>query len=189
MGKAGSKPKGEKGARKGKGAKHRKAGGGGSGGDDAAAASSSASSNGDPVSSGRSGAGEDGNDDGDEGGWGDQTLFSRNKQKVTKEDFELLTVVGKGSFGKVMQVRKKDDGKIYAMKVSPTSVVFEYGWCGVVCLSIDRSVFRPHAILYPRLCLWCVLSGCLFVSAYGYLALGRTAGQSLGLCMCAVYVR
>jgi len=28
-----------------------------------------------------------------------------------------LTVIGKGSFGKVMQVRKKDDGKIYAMKV------------------------------------------------------------------------
>jgi serine/threonine protein kinase len=36
---------------------------------------------------------------------------------VTTDDFELLTVVGKGSFGKVMQVRKKDDGKIYAMKV------------------------------------------------------------------------
>mmetsp|Transcript_16271 Transcript_16271/g.22869 ORF Transcript_16271/g.22869 Transcript_16271/m.22869 type:complete len:393 (+) Transcript_16271:28-1206(+) len=33
------------------------------------------------------------------------------------EDFELLKVVGKGSFGKVMQVRKKDTGEIYAMKV------------------------------------------------------------------------
>jgi len=36
---------------------------------------------------------------------------------VTKDDFELLTVIGKGSFAKVMQVRKKDDGKIYAMKI------------------------------------------------------------------------
>jgi len=45
------------------------------------------------------------------------TIFSKNKQVVTKDDFELLTVIGKGSFGKVMQVRKKDDGKIYAMKV------------------------------------------------------------------------
>jgi len=44
-------------------------------------------------------------------------IFSKNKQVVTKDDFELLTVIGKGSFGKVMQVRKKDDGKIYAMKV------------------------------------------------------------------------
>jgi serine/threonine protein kinase len=38
-----------------------------------------------------------------------------NKMSVT--DFDLLNVVGKGSFGKVMQVRKKDTGAIYAMKV------------------------------------------------------------------------
>lgn len=37
--------------------------------------------------------------------------------KLTKDDFELLKVVGKGSFGKVMQVRKKDTGEIFAMKV------------------------------------------------------------------------
>jgi len=29
----------------------------------------------------------------------------------------LLTVIGKGSFGKVMQVKKKDSGQIFAMKV------------------------------------------------------------------------
>ena len=39
------------------------------------------------------------------------------KKKVSLEDFVLLTTVGKGSFGKVIQVRKKDSGKIYAMKV------------------------------------------------------------------------
>lgn len=38
-------------------------------------------------------------------------------EKVGVEDFDLLNLVGKGSFGKVMQVRKKDNGKIYAMKV------------------------------------------------------------------------
>lgn len=32
-------------------------------------------------------------------------------------DFQLLSVVGKGSYGKVMQARKKDSGKIYAIKV------------------------------------------------------------------------
>ena len=37
--------------------------------------------------------------------------------KLSVDDFELLSVVGKGSFGKVMQVRKKDTNKIYAMKV------------------------------------------------------------------------
>jgi len=37
--------------------------------------------------------------------------------KVGLDDFELLKVIGRGSFGKVMQVRKKTDGKIYAMKI------------------------------------------------------------------------
>nr|ACB71393.1 OPK1 [Harzia tenella] len=36
--------------------------------------------------------------------------------KLTIEDFELLKVVGKGSFGKVMQVRKKDTNRINALK-------------------------------------------------------------------------
>jgi len=32
-------------------------------------------------------------------------------------DFELLAVVGKGRWGKVMQVRGKQTGQVYAMKV------------------------------------------------------------------------
>eukprot|EP01113_Clastostelium_recurvatum_P044421 TRINITY_DN74_c0_g1_i2.p1 TRINITY_DN74_c0_g1~~TRINITY_DN74_c0_g1_i2.p1 ORF type:complete len:402 (-),score=118.55 TRINITY_DN74_c0_g1_i2:66-1271(-) len=47
----------------------------------------------------------------------DPVVFSRNQQKVTKDDFKLLTVIGKGSFGKVMQVQKIDDGRIFALKV------------------------------------------------------------------------
>ncbi|PYI22034.1 serine/threonine-protein kinase gad8 [Aspergillus japonicus CBS 114.51] len=43
--------------------------------------------------------------------------FVENKHRSMKlEDFELLKVVGKGSFGKVMQVMKKDTGRIYALK-------------------------------------------------------------------------
>jgi serine/threonine protein kinase len=49
--------------------------------------------------------------------WNDPVLFSLDENKICKDDFELMTVIGKGSFGKVMQVKKKDDGKIYAMKV------------------------------------------------------------------------
>ncbi|SZF01175.1 unnamed protein product [Blumeria hordei] len=37
-------------------------------------------------------------------------------QSLKIEDFELLKVVGKGSFGKVMQVKKKDTQRIYALK-------------------------------------------------------------------------
>lgn len=45
------------------------------------------------------------------------TKYVENKQRSLKiEDFELLKVVGKGSFGKVMQVMKKDTSRIYALK-------------------------------------------------------------------------
>lgn len=39
------------------------------------------------------------------------------KRKVGLEDFDLLKVLGRGSFGKVMLIRKKDTKMIYAMKV------------------------------------------------------------------------
>ncbi|KAJ3191699.1 hypothetical protein HK101_007493 [Irineochytrium annulatum] len=42
---------------------------------------------------------------------------SVESRPLTSNDFELLKVVGKGSFGKVLQVRKRDTGRIYAMKV------------------------------------------------------------------------
>lgn len=35
---------------------------------------------------------------------------------LTIDDFELITVIGKGSFGKVMQVRKRDTSRVYALK-------------------------------------------------------------------------
>ncbi|TFY78076.1 hypothetical protein EWM64_g5935 [Hericium alpestre] len=40
---------------------------------------------------------------------------SRN-EPLTIEAFDLLKVIGKGSFGKVMQVRKKDTQRVYALK-------------------------------------------------------------------------
>ena len=43
--------------------------------------------------------------------------YVENRQSALKiEDFDLLKVVGKGSFGKVMQVMKKDTQRIYALK-------------------------------------------------------------------------
>jgi len=49
-----------------------------------------------------------------------QSLNVSNKagpKTISVVDFDLLSVIGKGSFGKVLQVRKKDSGRIYAMKV------------------------------------------------------------------------
>ncbi|KAG0220132.1 AGC protein kinase Gad8 [Mortierella sp. GBA43] len=48
-----------------------------------------------------------------------QLLFRRRGGNVplTIDSFDLLKVIGKGSFGKVMQVRKRDTSRIYAMKI------------------------------------------------------------------------
>lgn len=44
--------------------------------------------------------------------------FAENQTtKLSIDDFELLKVVGKGSFGKVIQVRKMDTNRIYALKI------------------------------------------------------------------------
>ncbi|OCB91531.1 AGC/Akt protein kinase [Sanghuangporus baumii] len=45
-----------------------------------------------------------------------QIGFKPSAQSLTIEAFELLKVIGKGSFGKVMQVRKKDTQRVYALK-------------------------------------------------------------------------
>ena len=62
-----------------------------------------------------------------------QKPMEENK-KLTINDFELLKTVGQGSFGKVFQVRMKENGKIYAMKVLNKQRVMEYGLCGAYSL-------------------------------------------------------
>ncbi|KAL7752838.1 Serine/threonine-protein kinase [Sorochytrium milnesiophthora] len=47
-----------------------------------------------------------------------QFIFQEIAYKaLSAADFDLLKVVGKGNFGKVLQVRKKDSGRVYAMKI------------------------------------------------------------------------
>jgi serum/glucocorticoid-regulated kinase 2 len=38
-------------------------------------------------------------------------------RKVTKDDFTMIKVIGTGSYGKVLLVKKKDSGCLFAMKV------------------------------------------------------------------------
>ena len=47
------------------------------------------------------------------------------KKKVVKEDFETLGHLGKGSYGEVMLVRKKENGKQYAMKCIDKHFLFK----------------------------------------------------------------
>ena len=65
------------------------------------------------------GSGTGGRDDDDDDGRTEAVLFGGvdNNQFVSMSDFEVLTVLGLGSFGRVMKVREKKTGAIYAMKV------------------------------------------------------------------------
>eukprot|EP00954_Amorphochlora_amoebiformis_P030446 1394700-Amorphochlora_amoeboformis.AAC.1 len=63
------------------------------------------------------------------GGMEEKGGVNESKKKVGLEDFALLKVIGKGSFGKVMLVKKVDTKKVYAMKVEHTRTernVLEY---------------------------------------------------------------
>jgi len=48
-------------------------------------------------------------------------------RKVTADDFETVSVIGRGGFGRVLLVRKKDTRKVYAMKVLKKSVIAARG--------------------------------------------------------------
>jgi len=45
------------------------------------------------------------------------TFADLQKKKINLNDFELIRVIGRGSFGKVMLVKKKDSDHFFAMKV------------------------------------------------------------------------
>merc|ERR1711959_394233 len=47
----------------------------------------------------------------------DEMLEGPKLPKVRIEDFDLLKVIGRGAFGKVMLVRKKDSKRLFAMKI------------------------------------------------------------------------
>ena len=47
------------------------------------------------------------------------------KSKYTIEDFQILKVLGKGAFGKVMLAKAKDSGTIYAMKALSKQTLIE----------------------------------------------------------------
>jgi len=44
-------------------------------------------------------------------------VSSLNINKISNDDFINVKVIGRGSFGKVYLVRKKDTGEPYAMKI------------------------------------------------------------------------
>jgi len=56
-------------------------------------------------------------DDEKDGGQAENLLEDASDSKISPDDFIFLKVIGRGAFGKVMQVKHKNDDKIYAMKI------------------------------------------------------------------------
>ncbi|KAL2261612.1 hypothetical protein VTK26DRAFT_3787 [Humicola hyalothermophila] len=55
-----------------------------------------------------------------------ESFYQRTEQKhFGPEDFQILRLIGKGTFGQVYQVRKKDTKRIYAMKVLSKKVIVQ----------------------------------------------------------------
>ncbi|KAK2072818.1 hypothetical protein P8C59_007151 [Phyllachora maydis] len=54
------------------------------------------------------------------------SFFQRAEKKhFGPQDFQILRLIGKGTFGQVYQVRKRDTGRVYAMKVLSKKVIVQ----------------------------------------------------------------
>lgn len=76
-----------------------------------------------PMEKKRSGGGEENSDDDDNEEAKMVFTVSPQGKKVGPQDFDVISVVGKGSFGKVYEVRKRDTGEIFAMKEMNKEVI------------------------------------------------------------------
>ncbi|KAG1441818.1 hypothetical protein G6F46_013236 [Rhizopus delemar] len=52
------------------------------------------------------------------------TNLSISQRKVTLDDFEILKLLGRGAYGKVMMCRHKESNQLYAMKVLKKASLF-----------------------------------------------------------------
>ncbi|KPA85298.1 putative zinc finger protein kinase [Leptomonas pyrrhocoris] len=60
-------------------------------------------------------------------------------------DFQLLTVIGRGTFGKVLKVQQRSTGKVYAMKIMNKSTVYKR--CMTSYMKEEKSILttmKPH---------------------------------------------
>ncbi|CAE8725234.1 unnamed protein product, partial [Polarella glacialis] len=63
---------------------------------------------------------------------GDSSFLSKplNKNAVSREDFEVLRVLGEGGFAQVKLVKYQGDGKLYAMKAVEKAVLIDRRYAG-----------------------------------------------------------
>jgi hypothetical protein len=77
------------------------------------------------------------------------TMFQRNKneKKVDLKDFQIKSVIGKGSFGKVFLVQKVSDKAVYAMKSLRKDVILDYDQIESTLLEKDILLKADHPFL------------------------------------------
>eukprot|EP01083_Nonionella_stella_P284344 967952_1 len=69
-------------------------------------------------------------------------LLQPSNDQITPNDFELLTLVGRNAFGKVMQVRKKNTNTIYAMKILKKRALIQKGKSHVQQVKNERKILQ-----------------------------------------------
>ena len=57
----------------------------------------------------------------------DENSYDHFSSGISKQDFKILKVIGRGSFGKVYLVQKKDNDRLYAMKTLKKDVTLQTG--------------------------------------------------------------
>ena len=82
------------------------------------------------------------------------------QEEISFSEFEPLKVIGKGSFGKVLLVRKKSNNKVFALKMLRKSKIIQLR--EVEHTNTERKlltqIVHPYAhILSFILCLFCIL--------------------------------
>lgn len=79
------------------------------------------------------------------------TARRRSKGAVGPMDFDVLCVIGRGSFGKVLMVRKQDTKRIYAIKVLRKQLLKDLGGtCVSRCLPSPSASPSPCSRLRPH---------------------------------------
>ena len=76
-------------------------------------------------------------------------MFQRNKEekKVDLKDFNIQSVIGRGSFGKVFLVQKINDKQVYAMKSLRKDVILKYDQIESTLLERDILLRANHPFL------------------------------------------